>query len=195
MTILNKICLIFVIPLQIFWAEIIVLFRGQMALNNYIRKVTYPIHILKHFGAEIEDKATIWPGITINCENRKKYQHLKVGKNAYILWDVLIDLNDDVIIGDDVHIGAKSTLITHFSLGKSPLGITEYPYKKGKITIGNGSVVAWGCTVLYDTIVGEHTIVSSGSLVSGTIPPFCIYGGNPARPIQKIRPKNPKEFN
>lgn len=180
---------------QILIVEFIYLFWGQQALSNYVRKLSSPGRILKYLGVKIGKGTLIYPGLTINCENRKKYKHLKVGANVRILWDVIIDLNDDVIIDDYAHIGTRSILVTHFNLGKSPLGITEYPYEKGKIKIGRGSVVAWGSTILHDSDIGEHTIISSGSTIKGSIPSFCVFGGNPARPIKKIEPENKNEFD
>lgn len=180
--------------LHIVQAEIIYFLFGQRALSNYIRKLSNPALLLKYLGVKIGKGTNIWPGITINCESRSKYKHLRIGREARILWDVIIDLNDDVIIEDYAHIGTRSILVTHFHLGKSPLGITEYPYVKGKIRIGKGSVVSWGSTVLHDSNIGEHSILSAGSTLKGDMPSFSIFGGNPARPIKKIEPKNKKEF-
>ena len=180
---------------QIIKVELLYLFLGQWAVSNYIRKVNHPMFILKYLGVKIGENTNIWPGLTINCENRKKYKLLKIGKHVRILWDVIIDLNDEIEIADYVHVGTRSILITHFNLGKSPLGISEYPYKKGTIKIGKGSVISWGTTILHSTDVGEHTIISAGSTLNGNVPSFCIFGGNPARPIKKIVPKNPNEFS
>jgi len=180
---------------QIIVVELTYLFLGQQALSNYIRKLSSPARILRYLGVKIGKGTLIYPGLIINCENRKKYIHLKVGANVRILWDVIIDLNDDVIIEDYAHIGTRSILVTHFNLGKSPLGITDYPYEKGKIKIGRGSVVAWGSTVLHDSDIGENSIISAGSTIKGEIPSFCVYGGNPARPMKKIEPKNIDDFN
>lgn len=179
---------------QIIKAEFIYLFNGQTALNNYIRKLTSPILLLKYLGAKIGEDSNIWPGIIINCENRRKYKHLIIGNHVKILWDVIIDLNDDVIIEDYVHLGARSILITHFNLGKSPLGKTEYPYVKGGIKVCEGSIVSWGSVVLHNTVIGKHTIISAGSVAKGEIPSFCVFGGNPGRPIKKIIPKNVDDF-
>lgn len=179
---------------QIIKAELILLFFGQMALNNYIRKLTSPTFLLKYLGVKIGEDSLIYPGITINCADRKKYKYLKIGNHVRILWDVIIDLNDDVIIEDYVHIGAQSCIITHFHLGKTPLGKTEYPYVRGKVKICKGTAVGWKCIVLRDTKIGEHSIISVGSIVKGQIPSFCVFAGNPGRPIKKIKPKNVKDF-
>lgn len=179
---------------QIIIVELTYLFFGQQALSNYIRKLSTPARILKYLGVKIGKGTLIYPGLTINCENRSKYKHLSIGKDVRVLWDVIIDLNDDVIIEDYAHIGTRSILVTHFNLGKSPLGITEYPYEKGKIKVGKGSVIAWGSTVLHDSEIGDHTIISSGSTIKGNVPSFCVFGGNPARPIKKIEPKNKIDF-
>lgn len=179
---------------QIIKAELISLFFGQMALNNYIRSLNSPTFLLKYLGVKIGEDSSFWPGITINCADRKKYKYLKIGNHVRILWDVIIDLNDDVIIEDYVHIGARACIFTHQNLGKTPLGKTEYPYIKEKVRACKGSVVGWGSIVFQGTVIGEHALISPGSMVNGEVPSFCVYGGNPGRPIKKIIPKNIEDF-
>jgi acetyltransferase-like isoleucine patch superfamily enzyme len=191
---LRTLNLILLGTLHIVQAEIIYFLFGQWALSNYIRKLSNPALLLKYLGVKIGAGTIIWPGITINCENRKKYKHLIIGNHARILWDVIIDLNDDVIIEDYAHVGARSSIITHYSLGDTPLGKTEYPEEKGSIIIGKGSAIAWNCIILHESKIGEHTIISVGSVVKGEVPSFCVFGGNPGRPIKQIIPQNMEDF-
>ena len=175
-------------------AEIILFLFGQMALNNFIRSIYNPVPVLKYLGVEIGIDTFIWPGITINCENREKYKLLKIGNHVRILWDVIVDLNATIFIEDYVHIGARSSLITHYSLGKTPLGKTEYPETHASVKILKGSAIAWNCTVLQGSTINQHSIISVGSVVMSDIPAFSVSMGNPARPIKRIIPKNRKDF-
>ena len=174
---------------QVIKVELLYLFLGQRAVSNYIRKVNQPMFLLKYLGVKIGKGTNIWPGLTINCEKRSKYKLLKIGKEVRILWDVIIDLNDEIIIEDYVHVGANNSLITHYSLGNTPLGKSEYPTEYGNIKIKTGVALAWDCTILYNSIIGEHTVISPRSVIKGEVPSFCVFGGNPSRPIKKINRK------
>ena len=167
-------------------AEITYFLFGQMMLNTYIRKISSPTFLLRYLGAKIGDDSFIWPGITINCENRNDYKLLNIGDHARILWDVTFDLNDEIIIGDYVHIGANSMVITHHSLGNSPLGESEFPPTRGRVVFERGAAISWGCIILQNSIIKEFSVVSAGSVVSGTLPSYSLFGGNPIRPIRKI---------
>ena len=55
--------------------------------------------------------------------------------------------------------------------------------------IGNDVWIGQGATILPGTRIGDGVIVGAGSVVTGTIPPYSIVGGNPAR---VLRPRVPK---
>lgn len=194
MNIFNRASLLFAVPLQIIYAELVYIIRGQLALNNYIRRLSNPKYILKYLGAKIGKDTVIWPGITINIDSRKNFKFLEIGDHVRILWDVIIDINDKVIIKDYAHVGARSSIITHYDLGKTPLGITEYPYESKPVTIGEGVAIAWNCIILHGSNIGNHSIIAVGSVLTGDVPELCVVAGNPARPVKKINPRNPEEF-
>jgi len=191
---MQKLFLTFLLPFQILKAEIIWLLFGMRGLGNYIKKLNDPSNLLRYLGVKIGKGTLIYPGLIINCGHRKNFKLLTIGKHARILWDVIIDLDDQVLIGDYAHVGARSSIITHYSLGKTPLGKTEYPPEYGTVIIGKGVAIAWDCTLLHNTNIGEHTIIASRSVIKGEIPPFCVFGGNPSRAIKKIIPKNVEDF-
>ncbi len=55
--------------------------------------------------------------------------------------------------------------------------------------IGNDVWIGQGATILPGARIGDGVIVGAGSVVAGTIPPYSIVGGNPAR---VLRPRVPE---
>ena len=57
--------------------------------------------------------------------------------------------------------------------------------KKRKIIIGNHVWVGIRATILYNTLIGDGSIIGAESLVKNKIPNNCIAAGNPAKVIKK----------
>jgi acetyltransferase-like isoleucine patch superfamily enzyme len=54
-----------------------------------------------------------------------------------------------------------------------------------KIIIGNHVWIGWKSTILYNTEIGDGSIIGANSLVKGIIPNNCIAAGSPAKVIRK----------
>ena len=57
--------------------------------------------------------------------------------------------------------------------------------KKRKVIIGNHVWIGIRVTVLYNTLIGDGSIIGAESLVKSKIPNNCIAAGNPAKVIKK----------
>ena len=55
--------------------------------------------------------------------------------------------------------------------------------------IGAGAWIASGAIIIGPSTIGEHAVVSAGSVVKGDVEPYFIVAGNPASPVGKVRPK------
>lgn len=55
---------------------------------------------------------------------------------------------------------------------------------KGGITVGNDVWIGFRSTILSGSEIGDGAIIAAGSVVSGIIPPYTIYGGVPAKLIR-----------
>jgi acetyltransferase-like isoleucine patch superfamily enzyme len=60
--------------------------------------------------------------------------------------------------------------------------------KNGSIETGVNCAFGAGAVVLADTKIGHGSIIGAGSVVGGTIPPFSVVVGNPARVIKRFDP-------
>jgi len=52
------------------------------------------------------------------------------------------------------------------------------------VKIGNNVWIGFDCCILPGTLIGEGAIIGAGSVVAGTIPPFAVAVGNPARTVR-----------
>ena len=52
------------------------------------------------------------------------------------------------------------------------------------ISIGDGSWICTGATILGGTTIGERSIVAAGAVVKGVFPAGVLIGGVPARVLQ-----------
>lgn len=65
---------------------------------------------------------------------------------------------------------------------------TQFP-SRGGVSIGRYCWLAMNCSVMPGVILGDHTIVAAGAVVTQSFPEgYCILGGVPARKIKILDP-------
>lgn len=62
--------------------------------------------------------------------------------------------------------------------------------KTRPIRIGNDVFLGANCLVLKGAMIGDRSVLAAGSIVTGTIPPDEIWGGNPAKFLKRNDPEN-----
>lgn len=115
----------------------------------------------------------------------------KVGKNAFIGYEVWMDFNNAemIEIGEDAHITNRCILLchqrdlSHYYVGDNSAVL---PYKKGRIIIGKSVMVGMGSIIMPDVTIGEGAIIGAGSLVTKDIPAWTIASGRPAKVFKEI---------
>ena len=85
----------------------------------------------------------------------------------------------DLRIGDDVAIAYQARLI----LGAHDILSPHFDGINGPIAIENHVFVATGATILLGVTLGEGAVVTAGSVVTKSVPPFAIVRGNPAQVV------------
>lgn len=108
---------------------------------------------------------------------------VRVGSNVWISQYVYIDEihPENVEIMDDVVIGLRCSIISHFYLGRySP----EEPGRK--VVIGTGAFIGPNCTILEGVTIGAGAVVAAGSVVSKNVPAGVLYGPPPSVPLARI---------
>lgn len=112
---------------------------------------------------------------------------LIIGNNTNIGDFTIIDLVDDLIIGNDVAVGPNCIIYTHDHIYTDK----SMPAWKGglvskPITIKDGAWIGSGVTLLPGIVIGERAVIAAGSVVTKDIESNSMYGGVPAKFIKKI---------
>ena len=125
--------------------------------------------ILREFGATIGENVSFHPGLHIvNADG--DFRRLRIGDNAHIGAEVLIDLADDVVIEEHATISMRCTLITHIDVGTGPLK-EQRPRETGAVRIGRGAYLGAGATILHGVTIGEGATVGAHALVDRDVAP------------------------
>lgn len=102
-----------------------------------------------------------------------------IGKGSGIVGHYRIEIGDDVWTGHHVYITDQNHGYDDVTM---PIGQQTQPERA--VRIGNGSWLGFGTVVLPGADIGEHVTIGANSVVSGTIPPFSVAVGAPARVIR-----------
>ena len=120
-----------------------------------------------------------------NIATPQKYAHhlgVKIGKNCRIStrnWGTepyLISIGDNVAITDDVfihtHGGGRVVRAAHPDFDIF-----------GKVVIGDGAYIGASSHIMAGVTIGEGALVAAGSIVTKSVAPHTVVGGNPAHYI------------
>ena len=105
---------------------------------------------------------------------------------------LILSTRANVYIGDDVMFGPRVTIVTgnHRTdlIGRTMKSVTDdekLPENDEDVIIENDVWIGANATILKGVTVGEGSIVSAGSVVTKSIPPYQIWGGVPAKFIKE----------
>ncbi len=109
---------------------------------------------------------------------------ITVGRNVFINQNCTFYDLGGLHIADDVMIGPNVSLITSGhpveASGRRALTIAK------PIVIERNVWIAAGATVIGGVTVAENSVVAAGSVVTKSVPPSTLVGGNPAKVIRSI---------
>lgn len=112
-------------------------------------------------------KITIEDGVTIQQRcHITAAAHLEIGKDTMISFDVMIQDTDHEYQNIELPIGDQ------------PLSVKE-------TKIGSNCFIGSGVKIQAGTILGEHCVIGSNSVVRGVYPSYCIIAGAPAKIIKR----------
>jgi len=132
---------------------------------------SWRVSLLRLFGAQIGDRVVIKPGVTI------KYPwHLEVGNDCWIGENTWIDNLTLVQLGNDVCVSQGA----YFCTGNHDWSDSNFGLMIAPIRLANGAWAGAKCILTPGTVLGEGAVAGAGSVVTGKIPDYQIYAGNPA---------------
>ncbi len=112
---------------------------------------------------------------------------LRIGDRVGIRPFCSISAAESITIEDDVIIGAYSSVIDNdhtFAEGRP--NVMHNPVATAPVRIRRGAWIAERVTVLRGSDIGECCIIGANSVVRGTIPPYSIAVGAPARVVGQV---------
>ena len=178
----------------------IVLFLWNVKVGKNLRINSYPL-VFKHKDAIIsigdnvsisnsllENPAGVVHRTVLAAVNRDS--KIIIGNNVGIS-GAIIYASKEIIIDDYSQIGANCKI---YDTDFHPIGIPiEEWNKKGHLIkskpvhIGKGVFIGADSIILKGVEIEEGSVVAAGSIVTKSVGPYTIVGGNPAREIRKIR--------
>lgn len=123
--------------------------------NLFWRYIASPIKYARHLGVRIGD----------DCLIATRYW----GSEPYL-----------ITIGNSVQVTENVYFHTH---GGAHVARTTYPDFDvfGKIRIEDGAYIGSGSHIMPGVTIGENSLVAAGSIVTKSVPPNTVVGGNPAK--------------
>jgi acetyltransferase-like isoleucine patch superfamily enzyme len=113
-----------------------------------------------------------------------------LGSRTIVLQMAYINPTKPVVIGDDTGIGGHCLIFTHGSW----LNVLDgYPVNYEPVTLGNSVWLPWRVFVMPGSTIGDGSVIGANSLVSGTIPPYSLALGSPAKVVRSA-PDFPKKL-
>lgn len=114
---------------------------------------------------------------------------ISIGDNVGISQSSLVAYAP-INIGNSVKIGGGTCVWTtdfHSLDWKIRRSKEDLKYRKiAPVTIEDDVFIGAKCIILKGVTIGKGSIIAAGSVVTKSIPPFEIWGGNPAKIIRKI---------
>lgn len=141
--------------------------------------------ILSYYHAVVGRNVRINSPLTIHNANHN-YKNLIIGDNCHIGRDCLLDLANRIVIGNNVTISMRCSIITHFDVGDSMLKQQGFPRKDGEVTLEDNVYLGSGVTVLHGVTIGANSLIGAGAIVTTDIPPCSLAVGIPAKIIRRL---------
>lgn len=115
--------------------------------------------------------------------------NIQIGNDCYIAFgfSALASSQAKIIIGDNV-LFASNVLVTNENHGINPeldIPYMSQPLSAKNVYIGNGCWIGEQVCILSGVSIGEKCIIGAGSVVTKSIPDYCIAAGNPAKVLKK----------
>jgi acetyltransferase-like isoleucine patch superfamily enzyme len=120
---------------------------------------------------------------------------VKIARTANVNNGLFNVASGDIIVEEYVFFGHNVCILTgihdytKFNLDRQK----TIPLSGRDIIIKQGAWVASNSTVLGPCVIGEHSVITAGSIVTKDVPPYTIVGGIPARKIREIPHEDAKK--
>lgn len=152
--------------------------RLRIAAGAVTERIPQRLHFVLYPGADVEIGEGAWLRTEVGDLHLVAFEgaRLVVGPDA-LLNGCHVSAKTEVVIGRRSMLGPGTRL---FDADQHDLD-AERPERREPVHIGECVWVAGDCTILRGSRIGDHSVVGSGSLVHGEVPPHTLAYGRPAR--------------
>jgi acetyltransferase-like isoleucine patch superfamily enzyme len=141
---------------------------------------------LRLLGARIGPRSIIH-GVDFFNLYRRGLGGLTIGAECFLGDQCLLDLADEIRIGDQVTLAERVLVLTHTNVGYKDHPLQKhFPAAAAPVTIERGSFVGASVTILPGVTIGAGSCVGAGSVVTENVPPATLVAGVPARPLRPL---------
>ncbi len=136
---------------------------------------------LRIFGAKI-GKDTIINNVKFINLYRTGIKGLSIGNNCFIGDECILDLANEIIIGDHTTLAVGATILTHINVGykNHPLQ-KRFPSFSKKTIIESGCFIGANSIILGGKRIGKCSFIAVGSVITKDVPPNSLAMGVPAK--------------
>jgi serine acetyltransferase len=162
----------------------IALFRARgVQIRGHVRleRVSIPRN---HGGLTLLPGVALDDGVVILLTHKRAI--VEIGRNCYINRHTMLDVSEELRIGDECMVGPFCYLTDHdhtFGGGIAP-GASELISRPTHI--GERCWIGAHATILKGVTIGNGTVVGAGSVVTKSLPEGVVAAGNPAQILRKI---------
>lgn len=159
----------------------------------HIRKGAY-LRGIRHIriGENFDAGRGLWMEAVTSWQGNESKPEIQIGNNVSIsFWGHIAALTS-VRIGNGVMIGSKVTILDHdhgsyngTECSSPHVAPGLRPLEARPIIIGDNVWLADGVVVTGGSTIGEGCIIGANAVVRGSIPPYSIAVGIPARPVKR----------
>lgn len=114
-------------------------------------------------------------------------EEMSVGNNVFISRNFHISARN-LVLGSNIMVGPNLVIEcddhAYGVVGQTMFAVAHDKRHGGGITLEDDLWIGANVTILRNAIIREGTVIGAGSVVTQEIPPYCICGGVPCRPIK-----------
>ena len=145
---------------------------------------------LRVFGAHIGANSVIMDVRFFNLY-RGGMRNLRTGRETFIGDDCLLDMAGQVVLGNQVTLAERVTVLTHTNVGYADHPLQrDFPAFVAPVTIGDGSYIGAGAILLPGVTIGPKTAVGAGAVVTEDLIGGALAVGVPARIVRMLSPES-----
>ncbi len=175
------------------WARLLVRARGRwMAMRHPALRRAPGLALSAGTAVQVAPGATIdiAPGFVARRDLTLTVQgRLSIGRGMFCNRGVMLAAMHDVVIGDDVRLGERVSIIDHNHIIEplNDMAARFGAYEAAPIVIGDRVLIGANCVILAGSRIGDDAVIGAGSVVRGEIPPGVLAVGAPATVKRALR--------